>query len=61
MMWGYTLAFGPDHAGIIGGLENLFLRGIGVNSLSGTIPTYGFSGGMAALYGSVERVGGVEF
>jgi Amt family ammonium transporter len=42
MMWGYSLAFGPDQAGIIGGLENLFLRGIGVNSLSGTIPTYVF-------------------
>jgi Amt family ammonium transporter len=42
MMWGYTLAFGPDKAGIIGGLENLFLGGIGVNSLSGTIPTYVF-------------------
>ncbi len=42
MMWGYTLAFGPDKAGIIGGLENLFLSGIGVDSLSGTIPTYIF-------------------
>lgn len=42
MMWGYTLAFGPDKAGIIGGLENLFLSGIGVDSLSGTIPTYVF-------------------
>ena len=42
MMWGYSIAFGPDQAGIIGGLENLFLRGIGVNSLSGTIPTYVF-------------------
>ena len=42
MMWGYTIAFGPDKAGIIGGLDNLFLNGIGVNSLSGTIPTYVF-------------------
>jgi Amt family ammonium transporter len=42
MMWGYTLAFGPDQAGIVGGLENLFLGGIGVNSLSGSIPTYVF-------------------
>jgi Amt family ammonium transporter len=42
MMWGYSIAFGPDQAGIIGGLENLFLKGIGVNSLSGTIPTYVF-------------------
>jgi Amt family ammonium transporter len=42
MMWGYTIAFGPDQAGLVGGLENLFLSGIGVNSLSGTIPTYLF-------------------
>jgi Amt family ammonium transporter len=42
MMWGYTIAFGPDNAGIIGGLDNLFLNGIGVNSLSGTIPTFVF-------------------
>ncbi len=42
MIWGYTLAFGPDNAGLIGGLENLFLSGITVNSLSGTIPTYVF-------------------
>jgi Amt family ammonium transporter len=42
MMWGYSLAFGPDKAGIIGGLENMFLAGIGVDSLSGSIPTYVF-------------------
>jgi len=43
MMWGYTLAFGPDKGGIIGGLDNLFLAGIGVNSLTGSIPTYVFA------------------
>ncbi len=43
MMWGYSLAFGPDKAGIIGGLENMFLAGIGVDSLSGSIPTYVFA------------------
>ncbi len=43
MMWGYTLAFGPDKAGIIGGLSNIFMTGIGVSSLSGTIPTYVFA------------------
>ena len=42
VMWGYTLAFGTDIGGVIGGLENLFLRGIGVDTLSGTIPTYVF-------------------
>jgi Amt family ammonium transporter len=43
MMWGYSIAFGPDKAGIIGGLENMFLAGIGVDSLSGSIPTYVFA------------------
>ena len=43
MMWGYSIAFGPDKAGITGGLENLFLAGIGVDSLSGSIPTYVFA------------------
>ncbi len=42
MMWGYTFVFGTDNAGIIGGLNHLFLNGIDVNSLSGTIPTYVF-------------------
>lgn len=43
MMWGYSMAFGPSKAGIVGGLEHLFLSGIGVNSLSGSIPTYVFA------------------
>jgi Amt family ammonium transporter len=43
MMWGYSLAFGPDKAGLIGNLENMFLAGIGVDSLSGSIPTYVFA------------------
>ena len=43
MMWGYSLAFGSSKAGIIGGLENMFLAGIGVDSLSGSIPTYVFA------------------
>ncbi len=42
VIWGYALAFGPDKAGLIGGLDNLFLNGIGVDSLTGTIPTYVF-------------------
>src|SRR5438046_8679955 len=28
-LWGYTLAFGPDHGGISGGLDWLALRGVG--------------------------------
>ncbi len=41
--WGYTLAFGPSQASVVGGLDNLFLAGIGVDSLSGTIPTFVFA------------------
>ncbi len=29
VLWGYTLAFGPDKGGIIGGLEWVGLRGVG--------------------------------
>jgi len=39
---GYSLAFGPSVGGIVGKLEHLFLAGIDVNSVSGTIPTYVF-------------------
>jgi len=39
MFWGYSLGFGPDKAGLIGGLSLVFLRGIGVNDISGSIPT----------------------
>lgn len=42
VMWGYSLAFDKDIAGIIGGFGHLFLNGIGVGSLSGSIPTYVF-------------------
>jgi Amt family ammonium transporter len=42
VLWGYTLAFGPSLGGIVGGFEHLFLNGISVSSLSGTIPTYVF-------------------
>lgn len=42
VMWGYTLAFGPDAGGIVGGLKHLFLAGIGPQSLSGSIPTLVF-------------------
>jgi len=27
--FGYSLAFGPDHGGVIGGLSFAFLRGVG--------------------------------
>jgi Amt family ammonium transporter len=43
MMWGYTLAFGPSKGGIVGSFQHLFMSGIDVGSLSGTIPTYVFA------------------
>lgn len=39
---GYTLSFGPDIGGLIGGLDYTFLNNITVKSLYGTIPTYVF-------------------
>mgnify|MGYP000888420189 CR=1 FL=1 len=42
VVWGYSLAFGPDRGGIIGGLDHLMLAGIGPDSVSGTIPTFVF-------------------
>ena len=43
VLWGYSLAFGPDRGGIVGGLTHLFMNGIGVDSLQGSIPTYVFA------------------
>jgi Amt family ammonium transporter len=42
VVWGYTIAFGPDKAGIVGGFVHLLLSGIDTSSISGTIPTYVF-------------------
>jgi Amt family ammonium transporter len=41
--WGYTLAFGPSQGSVVGGLSHAFMAGIGVDSLSGTIPTIVFA------------------
>lgn len=39
VLWGYTLAFGSDKAGIIGGLDFIGLRGVGLEPQEGfTIP-----------------------
>ncbi|MCF8053029.1 MAG: ammonium transporter [Desulfobacterales bacterium] len=43
MVWGYTLSFGPDKAGVVGGLDHLFMAGIGVDTLTGSIPTLVFA------------------
>jgi Amt family ammonium transporter len=40
--WGYSIAFGTDIKGLSGGLDRLFLSGIDINSISGTIPEYVF-------------------
>src|SRR5688572_31980122 len=41
VLWGYSLAFGPDKGGIIGGLDWVGLRGVGTepfDTYSKTIP-----------------------
>ncbi len=39
MLWGYSLAFGPDKGGIIGGLEWLGLKGVGLAPNADYAPT----------------------
>jgi Amt family ammonium transporter len=43
VLWGYSLAFGPDQAGVIGGLDFVFFSGITPASLEGTIPASVFA------------------
>ncbi len=45
VLWGYSMAFGPDHGGIIGGLEWFGLKGVGMNpstDYGNTIPHVAF-------------------
>jgi len=45
VLWGYSLAFGPDKGGIIGGLEWIGLNGVGVEpnaDYAATIPHQAF-------------------
>ncbi|MFR9674575.1 ammonium transporter [Streptomyces sp. TR06-5] len=45
VLYGYSLTFGTDHGGVIGGLEHLGLRGISVDTLTGGnegIPVFAF-------------------
>jgi len=45
ILWGYSLAFGPDKGGIIGGLDWVGLRGVGLepfDAYSKTIPHQAF-------------------
>jgi len=39
VVWGYSLAFGESTNAFIGSLAHVFMAGIDVNSLSGSIPT----------------------
>jgi len=45
VLWGYTLAFGPDIGGLIGGLDWLALRGVGMepnDAYAATVPHQAF-------------------
>src|SRR6267142_884265 len=44
VLFGYSVAFGPDHGGLIGGLDWAFLRGVGPgpSSYAATIPHQAF-------------------
>jgi Amt family ammonium transporter len=39
VLWGYSLSFGPDHGGIIGGLDWVGLRGVGLEPSADYGPT----------------------
>jgi len=45
VLWGYSMAFGPDHGGVVGGLEWFGLKGVGMEpheTYGPTIPHYAF-------------------
>ncbi|WP_457679335.1 ammonium transporter [Thermovibrio sp.] len=63
VLWGYTLAFGKDLGGVIGDLSKLFLKGVGPNSISGTIPEFlfvAFQGTFAAITVAIASGGVIE-
>ncbi len=43
VIWGFSLSFGKDIDGIIGSMQYLFMSGIGVKTLVGSIPTFVFA------------------
>jgi Amt family ammonium transporter len=61
VLWGYTIAFGSDNGGVIGGLEWLGLDGVGSSpsAYAGTIPHLGFAAfqGMFAVVTTVIIAG----
>ncbi|EFQ83136.1 ammonium transporter [Aeromicrobium marinum DSM 15272] len=44
VLYGYTMAFGPDGSSLLGGFGKAGLDGVDVDSLAGTIPEYVFIG-----------------
>ena len=45
VLWGYSMSFGPDHGGLIGGLEWFGLKGVGMdpsNIYGSTVPHLAF-------------------
>ena len=45
VLWGYSMSFGPDHGGIIGGLDWFGLKGVGMNpspDYGSTVPHVAF-------------------
>ena len=59
VIYGYTLAFGTDIGGVIGSPEKLFLSGVDIKSLQGTIPEFlfvAFQGTFAAI--TLALIGG---
>jgi Amt family ammonium transporter len=45
VLWGYSMSFGPDHGGIIGGFEWFGLKGVGMNpnpDYGSTVPHVAF-------------------
>jgi len=47
VLWGYSMSFGPDHGGLIGGLEWFGLKGVGLDpcsSYGSTVPHVAFMG-----------------
>ncbi len=45
VLWGYSMSFGPDHGGLIGGLEWFGLKGVGMDpspSYGSTVPHIAF-------------------
>ncbi|MDR0912260.1 MAG: ammonium transporter [Methanobrevibacter sp.] len=67
LVFGYQLAFGPTISGLIGFPEHLFLNGITINTLHGSIPEFVFIGfqltfmGITAALVSGAIVGRMKF